>query len=133
MSYTMSQRDSEIMRAKLQGSGEWVYGDNTKPLTTHGKPISVYLVYGDTDYLVLYHTIGRSVGVDKIGDLIFENDIVKTKDGIGTIEWDNDASQVVIKFEHFTVGFEHYKSLGIEMELVGNTFDGITEDGGGNI
>lgn len=125
--YAMSQRDSEIMRAK-QESGVWVYGDKIKMMNTE-KGFDVYLVYGDTYYLVLYHTIGKTVGVDKIGELIFEGDIVKSKDGIGTIERDDDdASQVVIKFEHFTVGFEDYKSLGIEMKIVGNTFDGITEE-----
>lgn len=126
---TMSQRDSEIMRAKHKESGEWVYGDNLKLLTSPGKPIDVYLVCGDTDCLVLEYTLGRSVGIDKIGELIFVGDMVKTKDGIGTIELDDDnVSQVVIKFEHFTVGFEDYKSLGIEMKIVGNTFDGITDE-----
>lgn len=127
----MSQIDNlrKILRGKHKQSGEWVYGDHTA-FTMSGKQISnVYRVCGDTYYLILYHTLGKSVGSsDKNGKPIFEDDVVKCKDGIGVIEWDDYTSRFVIRFEHFTVDFENYKSLGIEMEVVGNTFDEITDE-----
>lgn len=127
MSQIYNLHDNEILRGKHKQSGEWVYGDRATFTMSGNKITNVYLVCGDTYYSILCYTIGNCVGSNKIGDRIFEDDIVKTKDGIGTIEWDDDASQVVIKFEHFTVGFEDYKSLGIEMKIVGNTFDGIMD------
>lgn len=122
----MSQIDNlhEILRGKHKQSGEWVYGEHIAYVMS-GKQISnVYLVHGDAYYLVLYDTIGKSVGADKIGDRIFEDDMVKTKDGIGIVEWDDLASRFVIKFEYFSVEFDN----DIEMKVVGNTFDGITDE-----
>lgn len=123
----MSQIDNsrEIWRGKHKESGVWVYGDHTV-FTMSGKQISnVYLVCGDAYYLVLYSTIGKCTGSsNKNGKPIFEDDMVKCKDGIGVIEWDDYASQFVIRFENSTVRFDDYKALGVEMEIAGNTFDG---------
>lgn len=122
----MSQIENlhELLRGKSKQSGEWVYGDHTS-FTMRGKQIAnVYLVCGGTCYPILYYTLGKCVGSsDKNGKPIFEDDKVKCKDGIGVVEWDDYASQFFIRFEHFTVEFDKYISLGADMEVVGNTVD----------
>lgn len=120
----MSGMDSEIMRAKHKESGEWVYGERTAFAMSGNQISNNALVHGDTYYLVLYYTIGKCVGADKNGNRIFEDDMVITKDGIGVVEWDDLASRFVIKYEYFTVEFDN----DIEMTVVGNTFDGITDE-----
>lgn len=122
----MSQIENlhELLRGKSKQSGEWVYGDHTS-FDMSGKQITdVYLVNGETHSPILYSTHGKCVGsTDKNEKLVFEDDKVKCKDGIGVVEWDDLASHFVIRFDSFTAEFDNYIFLGGEIEVVGNTFD----------
>lgn len=118
----------EMLRGKHKDSGEWVYGNRTT-FTMNGKPISdVFLVCGDTHYSILYYTLGKCVGThDKNGKPLFEDDMVKCKDGIGVIEWDDFTSKYIIRIGNSTVEFDKYNST--DLEIVGNTFDNLTGEG----
>ena len=67
------------------------------------------------------NTIGQYVGMDDIqGNHIFENDIIKTRDGIGYVKFNKSTLRYEIITNHWDLPFDE---IGSEIEIIGNIYD----------
>ena len=85
-----------------------------------------YILWGTTNGTpnmteIQSNTIGQYVGMDDIqGNRIFENDIVKTRDGIGYVKFNKSTLRYEIITNHWDL---HFDEIGSEIEIIGNTYD----------
>ena len=85
-----------------------------------------YILCGTTNGIpnmteVQSNTVGQYVGVDDIeGNRIFENDIIKTRDGIGYVKFNKSTLRYEIITNHWDLPFDE---VGSEIEIIGNIYD----------
>ena len=85
-----------------------------------------YILWGTTNGIpnmteVQSNTIGQYVEMNDIEDKrIFENDIVKTRDGIGYVKFKKSKATYEIVTDDWDLPFDE---VGSEIEIVGNIYD----------
>ena len=85
-----------------------------------------YILWGTTNGIpnmteVQSNTVGQYVGAIDIEDNhIFENDIVKTRDGIGYIKFKKSKAIYEIVTDDWNLPFDE---VGSEIEIIGNVYD----------
>lgn len=123
-------KDRYLFKAKRLDNGEWIVGYLYR-LSENNPPFVMLRKYGES-YEVDEHTICQCTGLkDKNSRLIWENDIVKDKNGnFYKAIWQNNYYQycwVCIKsnIELFVGGKRDLWSIveNPEIELAGNIFD----------
>lgn len=131
--------DRYLFKAKRLDNGEWVQGYYVKGLDMYGKevhlifePNTMFYSSGETDgwYKVDPSTLCQCTGLkDKSGKLIWENDIVRDKEGnCYKAFWQNNYYQfswICVKSDIFQIGtkWDLYIWRSYEIEVIGNTFD----------
>lgn len=130
-------KERYLFRAKRKDSGEWVFGglsycEKTGAyfITNMGKDHISYIGFHQE---VDHETICQCTGLkDKIGNLIWENDIVaywdsySTESGlaeadcIGKVVWDDETISFQVTNR---LSAESYEVLDDECSVIGNTFD----------
>lgn len=133
----MRMQERYLFRAKRKDSGEWVFGglsycEKTGAyfITNMGKDHISYIGFHQE---VDPDTICQCTGLkDKIGNLIWENDIVaywdsySTESGlaeadcVGKVVWDAETISFQVTNR---LSAESYEVLGDECSVIGNTFD----------
>ncbi len=131
-----------LFRGKRKGNGEWVEGD-----LQQDKDLGQFYIYGYdyyTDggglereefcYEVLPDTVGQYTGLtDKNGKKIFEGDILKAGEFIGTVEYNKVIASFVAKIYDSTKKYYHWSPLNegdvsrqpilAYTEVIGNIYD----------
>jgi hypothetical protein len=119
-----------LFRAKLNKTDKWEAGSYAIVNGAHYIVPEEPIWDADKDawtprfWEVRSNTVCQFTGkYDKNKERIWENDIVKIdgKDGVFTVEWDEDTARFCIPVSWYKVGFEEL--CFDEIEVVGNIFD----------
>lgn len=82
-----------------------------------------------SSFLVDEKTVGEYIGrTDSIGVEIYGKDIIKTINGIGTVEYDDRIAGYMLQYfdDAGCSTFQDLFELGIWLEKIGNSYEGIT-------
>lgn len=115
-----------IFRGKCPYHGDWIYGQF---LPKSGTICTEKVHDNSTLYVDLFvdvETVGQYIGLtDKNGTKIFEGDICCDEESHFTVVW--SESECGFKFKWEDEYFDVDQVYG-EIEIIGNIYDGVSED-----